>query len=356
MNRLFEIKELDKKVYEEELRDFLPEKIIDIHTHSWLDEFMGVDEEEEKRAVTWTSLVAKDNSIEDLFETYRLMFPDKEVTPLIFSFPNLQLDLASGNQYCSHATQSHHCHALLVSVPEWSAAEYRSKLLAGNFVGGKVYLNYAPRSIAQNDIGIFDFIPHHQLSVLDELGAILMLHIPRAARLKDSDNIREMLEIADKYPHIRVIIAHIGRAYCNEDLGNALELLQAAKSFYYDFSANTNAYVMSELLKAVGAKRVLFGSDLPILRMRMRRICENGHYVNLVPPGLYGDVSGDKNMREVSPEEGEGMTFFMYEELLAFKQAASQLALTKDDINDVFYGNADRLLQEVATKLGGLRS
>ena len=38
---------------------------------------------------------------------------------------------------------------------------------------------------------------------------------------------------------------------------------------------------------------------MPILRMRARRICENGIYVNLVPKGLYGDVSGDIHMREV---------------------------------------------------------
>ena len=30
---LFEVTANDRRVYEEELRDFLPEKIIDIHTH-----------------------------------------------------------------------------------------------------------------------------------------------------------------------------------------------------------------------------------------------------------------------------------------------------------------------------------
>ncbi len=30
---LFEVTEYDKKVWEEELKDFLPEKILDIHTH-----------------------------------------------------------------------------------------------------------------------------------------------------------------------------------------------------------------------------------------------------------------------------------------------------------------------------------
>ena len=30
---LFEVTAYDKKVYEEELRDFLPDKILDVHTH-----------------------------------------------------------------------------------------------------------------------------------------------------------------------------------------------------------------------------------------------------------------------------------------------------------------------------------
>ncbi len=32
---LFEVTENDKRIYEEELRDFLPDKILDVHTHVW---------------------------------------------------------------------------------------------------------------------------------------------------------------------------------------------------------------------------------------------------------------------------------------------------------------------------------
>ncbi len=76
----------------------------------------------------------------------------------------------------------------------------------------------------------------------------------------------------------------------------------------------------------------------------MRRICEDGTYVNLVPQGLYGDVSGDKNMREVSGDEAAKLTFFMYEEILAFKRAAERTELTPEDINDVFYENGKSLI------------
>jgi hypothetical protein len=78
--------------------------------------------------------------------------------------------------------------------------------------------------------------------------------------------------------------------------------------------------------------------------MRMRRVCEDGFYINLVPPGLYGDVSADAHMREVSPEEGERLSFFLYEELAAFRRAAEATGLTRDDLEDVFWRNAARLI------------
>jgi hypothetical protein len=78
--------------------------------------------------------------------------------------------------------------------------------------------------------------------------------------------------------------------------------------------------------------------------MRTRRICENGVYVNLVPRGLYGDVRGDRNMREIDGPEAERLTFFMYEELLAFRRAAERAGLGRQDLEDVFYNNAARLL------------
>ncbi len=108
----------------------------------------------------------------------------------------------------------------------------------------------------------------------------------------------------------------------------------------FDFSANTNSWVMEQLIRTVGPQRILFGSDLPILRMRMRRICEGGTYINLVPPGLYGDVSGDAHMREVSQDESRRLSFFLYEEIIAFREAAEATGLTTADVADIFYNNA----------------
>ena len=114
----------------------------------------------------------------------------------------------------------------------------------------------------------------------------------------------------------------------------------------FDFSANTNTQVFEQLIRAVGPRRILFGSDLPITRMRMRRICEKGTYVNLVPRGLYGDVSEDQHMREVDGPEAETLSLFLYEQIEAFRQAAERTGLTTRDIEDIFYYNAVRMINQ----------
>jgi len=348
MQTLFEIKDVDRKCYKDYLEDFLPDNIVDMHTHVWLSKFRRSLPQSPVRAVTWPSLVAKDNSIEDLIETYRLMFPGKKVTPLIFSSVKAGDKIDEANEYISDCSHREGVPALLYACPWWSAEELELKIVEGGFLGIKVYLNLSPSYIPQNEIRILDFLPHHQLEVIDKLGLIVMLHIPRKDRFKDPVNQQQILEIHDKYKDVKLIIAHVGRAYCNDDLGDSFEVLKGADRLLYDFSANTNSWIFEQLIKAVGTKRILFGSDLPILRMRMKRIEKDGIYVNIVPKGIYGDTSGDKNMAEAEGDEAEKLTFFMYEEIKAFRKASEAASLSRKDVEDVFYNNAVNLINSVS--------
>lgn len=341
---IFEVKEVDRQYYRDRLAGFLPRKMLDIHTHIWLKAFrkeMSVA----TRGQNWPRLVAEDNSIEDLLETYRLLLPEQEVTPLIFGWPERNADMEQTNAYTSRSARQHNLPGLMVTNPGWTAAELEQRALSGGFLGLKPYLNWAPLHIPSQDIQIYDFLPPAHLEVADRHGWIVILHIPRPARLKDPLNLQQMLEIEQRYANIKLVIAHIGRAYCPEDIGDAFEVLQASQRMLFDFSANTSAVVIEGALRAFGAQRVVFGSDLPIVRMRMQRICENGAYINLVPAGLYGDVSGDAHMREVSQREGEQISFFLYEMLWAFRRAAEACGLSTADVEDVLYTNGSRLIE-----------
>ncbi len=343
---LIQVTDVDRRVYAEQLADFLPAEIVDIHTHVWRasDFPPPAPVVGEQRTVTWPALVARENPIEDLLETYRLLLPGKRVTPLIFATLPEGGNLDAQNAYVAACARQARVPALIFSDPAWSAAELEDRVLAGGFRGAKSYLSLAPAYLPGNEIRIFDFFTPAQLAVHDRHGWVVMLHIPRAGRLKDAVNLAQLLQIERDYPNLKLIVAHVGRAYCAEDVGDAFEVLAQTRRMCFDFSANTNEDIFTQLLRCVGPQRVLFGTDLPILRMRMRRITRDGHYVNLVPRGLYGDVSGDKNMGEVDGEEAARLTFFLYEELLAFRRAAECVGLSRADLEDVFGNNARRLL------------
>ena len=124
---LFEVTEYDKKVWEEELRDFLPQKILDVHTHVYKREFFDQNVQKGKRGlVTWTSTVAKENPIEDLEETYKLMFPGKDVKALMFI--SGKTGNKENNAYLSEAAKRYGWPALYYSHPTQSADELEAEI------------------------------------------------------------------------------------------------------------------------------------------------------------------------------------------------------------------------------------
>jgi uncharacterized protein len=336
--------EVDKKIWREHLADFLPDRMIDVHTHVWRDVHRKHSSDEFSRVVSWPSLVAKECSVEDLVASYELLFPARTVTPLMFSSVGNGDDIELGNAYVSECARKRHFPALLFAQPAWTGAELDTKIDAGGFLGVKVYLTFAPPYIPRPEIRVFDFLPLHQLEVLHKKRRVVMLHIPRDARLRDPVNIEQMLEIERNFSGVRLIIAHVGRAYCAEDMGDAFQRLSSTRNMVFDFSANTNDQVFEQAIRSVGVERCVFGSDMPITCMRMRRVCEGGHYVNLVPRGLYGDVSKDDNMRAVDPPEAENLTTFMYEEVMAIKRACGKAGIGRPGVQAIFEGNARRVL------------
>lgn len=337
------IAQVDRNFYQTYLEDFLPRRIFDVHAHIWLQSF-ELRQFQIERGAQWAGRVAAENTLDTLIAEYRQMLPRQQVTPLVFGWPSRGVDVGANNQWAAEQARMHTFPALLVSTPETPAYQLEESVRSGGFRGLKPYLEFAPDHLTPDQITIYDFLPHSHLEAANAHGWIVMLHIPRSKRISDPLNLTQIVEIEQKYPHLRLIIAHLGRAYCLEDLGTSMAVIQATERVLFDFSANTNAEVLAALIRTVGSQRLLFGSDMPITHMRMRRICENGKYINLVPSGLYGDVSDDEHMREVSQEEGEGISFFLYEQLLAFRRAAESTHLTQPEIESVFFHNANNLL------------
>ena len=78
--------------------------------------------------------------------------------------------------------------------------------------------------------------------------------------------------------------------------------------------------------------------------MRMYRVVENGEYFNVVPRGLYGDVSKEPHMRETDEKD---VTFMIYEQILALKRVAFDMKLSDSQIEDIMFLNSKRIIESV---------
>ena len=342
---LLDVKPYDKQYYEEILKPFLPEKFIDCHTHVWL---MKHDPNKTLRSGTqnWPGLVAKENSIEDLNETNRLLFPDNKVVSVLYGDCAVSIDRKAVNQYVVDKAIENNFPALYLCHPDTPPEELERIILENPvFKGIKVYLQFAPAYLPADEIRIYDFLTKEHLAVCDKHGWVVQLHIARPKRLADPVNYIQLLEIEQNYPNLQLIVAHLGRAYANEDIGDALDYLKNTEKTVWDFTANTNDWVMEQVLERFGPERFIYGSDFPIFRMKSRRTVENGVYINEIPQGQfpYEAIKGDSHMREIPFPEAEKITFFIYEEMNACRLACQRLGLGKEDVEKIFWSNSARI-------------
>jgi uncharacterized protein len=285
----------------------------------------------------WALEVGIEQSWADLRNTYSTLFPNQEVHALTFGGVFQETYVGRNNDYILEGTQdaANLACGLMVTKPEWDAQVIKDGLTAG-FIGIKPYPDLATQSCSEP--GIYDFLPKSHLAVLNEASGILMLHLPRAGRLADPDNIRELLEISKDYPYIKVIVAHIGRSFCLPTAQAGLPQVVNRTGILFDTSANLNSDVFRFALDTIGPDRILFGSDLPITIMRGVREHVGDKYIN------YTDAPYSWNNNRKSAEEESEYTYFVYEELRAIIRAVEQGGFGKEAMEKIMHSNAEHLL------------
>jgi hypothetical protein len=80
----------------------------------------------------WPTLVALDNSLEDLQETYRLLLPGKDVQGMMFTSGGAS---DANNDYVGRSAKISGWPALYYSSPDQSADEVEAKIREGGFLG-----------------------------------------------------------------------------------------------------------------------------------------------------------------------------------------------------------------------------
>lgn len=337
---------VDLPVFRQEFDDFLPQSIYDAHVHVALPEHTGTVPPE-AIADSWAAEAPHELSLEQLAEVQGQFFPGRAVRSLAFTMPTSWFDIEAGNTYIAGGIARGEVDGLLVTRPEWSGEQVAELVRQGGFVGFKPYPGLVG-SRSDDTVTIDDYFPPAQQEVADALGLIALIHLPRPERLRDPRNLDELHRLLARRPEIRVIVAHIGRSYTMSFAEPGLRGLRDLPTLYHDFAMNLNADVMELALREIGPERLLYGSDLPIALMRGVREHRGDEYINFSD----GEYTWNTPDRRKSPEVEAQYTFYLYEELRAFKQAAQRAGLTPDQVAQVMGKNAERLVAEVCASRG----
>lgn len=328
--------QLDERFYDEHLRDRMPPKLLDAHVHMNLQEHVQ-DVPPERIREDWALETGLHMDLPASREYYSALFPGVPVELNAFPFPLPEVDIEANNEYLGQLADEGAIRAMMSVRPQWTAEICEWALTGHRFAGFKPYPYLASQEKGA-DISIYDFMPRHQLEVLNRHRLSMMLHLPRHGRLPDPDNIRELREIRQDYPDIRIILAHFGRCFEGRTFQKAMEALgQDRGGFFFDCAAVTNFEVFVMALEQLDSSRILYGSDLPIMLWHGEQDWnEAGSAVNFTRE----DFSWNKSRK--SPEEEAGYTFIAYRQMNNLLDALGSDRTAKERI---FYANADALLR-----------
>jgi len=348
---VWQYSDVDRAFWQEQLDCWVPERVFDAHTHVNEPEFLVETMTDEKRRQYWVNELCEPIGAADAQRCCELVFPGRKFSCLAFGHASLEYDIDGSNASLQAECLARGWYRLAVVRPQWSARRVAEQLDLPNVLGVKVYYALISQDPASRDkhleASIFDFLPHHQLELLDRRRAWLTLHVPKADRLGHPDNIAEIRQIRRQYPGIVVVIAHLGRSYTLPHAQESLPQLADDEGLYFDISAVLNPDVLRFALKTLGPQRLLYGTDNPIFYMRGRRQWQGRSYINRTNYPFHF------NRDREPPEVEAGYTLYIYEALRALKWACEQLGLRRHDVEAIFCGNAQRLIDSIVAASPG---
>ena len=324
--------ERNRKIFREELDGFLPEKILDFHVHILNS---GVIAGGATYSCGGHPLAKYD--FEDLNLDLAEIYPGRETFAVCFGFPETNYDRSLNNRYVGENCDGKRFFGLRLFDPSKDGSDaLLAELKQYNFRGLKPYPNYVSGKDLRQ-VEIKEMLPEWAMEMADELGLILMLHIPRPGRLADDKNQKQILELCRRYPGAKIVLAHIGRAYFLKNIEGNLERLKEVDNLWYDLAMVNHWEVLEYLFKTVNPARILYATDIPVALAPGKSVEINNQYTYVTPVPWELSISDDKKKLE--------FTSFLYEELRAIRKGVEKAGLGRDFVRAMFFENGMRLLR-----------
>jgi glutamate-1-semialdehyde 2,1-aminomutase len=324
----WELRESDLEFFETELDDFIPERVFDAHAHLYKAHHWGYSHP--------TSRGPETVSLEEYQAQMQWLVPRREVHGLFFGV-SFHEGFPEANEFVSgEVAKDDLSRGELLTPPYLDAERMRQDVKRLGFNGIKVYHQFID-SKPRFNADVFDFLVEDQIRVLHEEGWTVTLHMVKDRALADKRNQQQIRYYCDRYPGIKLILAHAARGFNPFHTIEGIRSLEGLENVWFDTSAVTEAGGFEAIIETFGHERLLWGSDYPISHLRGRCVAIGDQFLWLYEETLDWKVAGPG--RAIQP------LFVGFESLRALKLAAHRQHLTDSQIEDIFDCNARKLLE-----------
>ncbi|MFH2068911.1 MAG: amidohydrolase family protein [Candidatus Omnitrophota bacterium] len=337
-------------LWKKELKNWIPDTIFDAHVHLGPPEIvrtMSVGRRKEPLS-TFT-----DFTWETAAGFYRELYSGKKIAGLLtFGFPQQEVLIDKANDYIAKLIRGNPgIKGFILSEPQDIGRTIeqfeKAKEMGVRFYGVKPYFDRLGKSNYETTMP--EFIPEELLRFMDKEKLVMMLHTSGLG-MSEPANQEFINSVVEKYPRIKIILAHMGRY---------LEPKQFL--FFLGSTVLDSPYVFLEMSSATSREvyeavlgrrdlwtKLLFGSDVPFGLITGKEYWSSGTDPTFLTRSDYTWTDPRRN-KELTAQ-CQALTYNTYHVIKDFKDALEGLNVTNEEKEElkqnVFLKNCLRLFGE----------
>ena len=315
----------DQQIWDEELQDFIPDRVFDAHIHMFHPEHLKTSV---PSALSGWGLA----DLPTLQQWAARLYPGRETHFLVLGTPAPGIDVTAHNRWCiEQVRQDPQSRMNRLVTPSCRVQDIERDVREQGFIGLKPYRLFSVTGDVA-ECRIHEFLPHEQLELANELGLWVTMHLSRFHGCADEFNLNDLREFTgNRYPNIKWILAHCARSFTYWPIRKAVDQLRDMPNIWYDVSAVTDVRPLITLFSREDRRRILYGSD------GVDAMYFHGQYAAMGRAWQGVDV----NRFNLQFPHCDGRPILaIYEQLLSMKHAAEIAQWSSDDIQNLFWRNA----------------
>jgi glutamate-1-semialdehyde 2,1-aminomutase len=330
MQPTWELREYDQEFFERELSSFVPDSVFDSHAHLY-------------RIEHWpkpSALLEKGPAVVTLDEYRRQIqwiTPGRATCGLFFGGGLSEEAYRESNRFVAEeVAKDENSRGQLIVSPAQDAEAVREAVRESRSVGLKVYHTFSRQKPSWNS-EIREYLTEEHVRVAHEQELAITLHMVRPRALADPLNQQQIRDYCERYPKIKMILAHAARGFNPHHTIEGIRALKGLHNVWCDSSAVTEAGGFEVIIELLGHDRLMWGSDFPVSHFRGRCVAIGDEFLWLHEDTLDWETA--------APYAQFRLLFVAHESLRALKLAATRLRLSDSQVEDIFCNNARRLFQ-----------